>query len=156
MGQKNLGLLDFTNQYNVIRTSQNTSLWFGTNNIKRAVLDSNGRFGIGTTLPVDMFEVAGNISLNTAGNKVKIATGSNASIGTATLTAGTVTINTTAVSASSLIFVVYDTPGGTLAAGLSAPVGSIVAGTSFVINSLTTAGLVNVADVSTVRYWIIN
>jgi hypothetical protein len=104
----------------------------------------------------DKLEVTGNISLMTAGNKIKIATGSNASIGTATLSSGTVTINTTAVSSSSLIFVVYNTPSGTLASGLSAPTGSIVNGTSFIVNSLTTAGVVNTLDNSTIRWWIIN
>jgi heat shock protein HslJ len=100
--------------------------------------------------------INGNLTLGTAGNKVSIATGSNASVGAATLSSGTVTVSTTAVTASSLIYVVYNTPSGTLASGLSAPSGSIVAGTSFVINSLTTAGVVNTLDNSTVRYWIIN
>jgi len=109
-----------------------------------------------TTAPVDMLDVTGNISLLTAGNKLKIATGSNASVGAATLASGTVTVSTTAVTSSSLIFVVYDTPSGTLDAGLSAPVGSITNGTSFVINSLTAAGTVNTADNSSVRWWLIN
>ena len=112
--------------------------------------------GIGTITPADKLEIAGNLSLNTAGNKIKIATGTNASIGTATLSAGTVTVSTTAVTSSSQIIVCYNTPSGTLASGLSAPSASIVNGTSFVINSLTTAGLVNTLDNSTVRYWIIN
>lgn len=100
--------------------------------------------------------IDGNLILGTAGNKISIATGTNASAGTATLASGTVTISTTAVTASSLIFVAYNTPSGTLASGLSAPVGSITAGTSFVINSLTTAGVVNTLDNSTVRWWFIN
>lgn len=104
----------------------------------------------------DSVNVTGHFRLTTAGNKIKIATGSNASVGTATLSSGTITVSTTAVSSASLIFVTYDTPSGTLASGLSAPVGSIVDGTSFVINSLTTGGAVNTADNSTVRYWIIN
>ena len=116
-----------------------------------------GATGFGaTTAPTDKVEVTGNLALLTAGNKLKIATGSNASVGTTTLASGTVTVSTTAVTSSSLIFVVYDTPSGTLAAGLSAPVASITNGTSFVINSLTTAGTVNTADNSSVRYWIIN
>lgn len=92
----------------------------------------------------------------TIGGKINITTGSNASAGTATLSSGTVTVSTTAVTSSSLIFVVYNTPSGTLASGLSAPVGSIVNATSFVINSLTTAAVVNTLDNSTVRWWIIN
>lgn len=93
---------------------------------------------------------------NYNGEKINIATGSNASAGTAVLSRGTVTVNTTSVTAASLIFVVYNTPSGTLAAGLSAPSGSIKPGVSFVINSLTTTGGVNVADNSSVRWWIIN
>jgi hypothetical protein len=116
-----------------------------------------GPTGFGsTTAPTDAVEVTGNIALLTAGNKLKIATGSNASVGTATLSSGTVTVSTTAVTTNSLIFLVYDTPSGTLDAGLSAPSGSIVNGTSFVINSLTTAGTVNTLDNSSVRFWIVN
>lgn len=89
------------------------------------------------------------ISLNTAGDKIKIATGSNASIGTATLVAGTVTVNTTAVTASSIIMISVNTPGGTQGF-VSAPVASIVAGTSFVINSSSNT------DTSTINWWIIN
>lgn len=98
----------------------------------------------------------GSLSLGTAGGKLSIATGANASVGTATLSSGTVTVNTTAVTSSSLIFVVYNTPSGTLASGLSAPTGSIVNATSFVINSLTTSGTVNTSDNSSIRWWIIN
>lgn len=109
-----------------------------------------------TTAPADAVTVTGNVKLLVAGNKLKIATGSNASIGTSTLVAGTVTVSTTAVATGSHIVVCYDTPAGTLASGLSAPVASIVNGTSFVINSLTTAGVVNTLDTSTVRWWIVN
>lgn len=87
--------------------------------------------------------------MTTAGDKLSIATGSNASIGTATLAAGTVTVNTTAVTASSIIIVSCNTPGGTQGF-LSAPVASIVAGTSFTINSSSNT------DTSTVNWWIIN
>lgn len=109
-----------------------------------------------TTAPADAVTVTGNLNLLVSGNKLKIATGSNASIGTSTLVAGTVTVSTTAVATGSHIVVCYDTPGGTLASGLSAPVASIVNGTSFVINSLTTAGVVNTLDTSSVRWWIVN
>lgn len=94
-----------------------------------------------------------NIFMN---GKLNITTGANKSAGTATLVAGTVTVSTTSVATASLIFVVYDTPAGTLAAGLSAPAAGITNGTSFVINSLTTAGVVNTLDNSSIRWWIIN
>ena len=86
--------------------------------------------------------------------KMNIVSGSNKSVGTATLVSGTVTVSNTSVTASSLIFFSYKTPSGTLASGLQQ--GTIVAATSFVINSLTTAGAVNTADNSTVNWWIIN
>lgn len=92
----------------------------------------------------------GNLVLSTAGNKLSIATGANASVGTSVaMTAGTVTISTTAVTASSKIFLTANTPGGTQGT-LSAPTASIVAGTSFVINSSSNT------DTSTVNWWIVN
>lgn len=91
----------------------------------------------------------GNFTLNTAGNKINIATGSNASVGTATLSGGTVTVSTTAVTASSKIFLTDATTG--VLTNIGTPtVGTIVAGTSFVINSS------NVLDASNVNWFIIN
>lgn len=87
------------------------------------------------------------LTLGSSGDKIKIATGSNASVGTATLVAGTVTVNTTAVTASSRIFVTVSTPGGTQG---FLSIGTITANTSFVVNST------NAADTSTFSYWIIN
>jgi hypothetical protein len=74
---------------------------------------------------------------------------SNISIGTATLVAGTATVATTAVKTGAKIFLSVNTPGGTQGF-LSAPAASITNGTSFVINSS------DVADTSTVNWWIIN
>jgi hypothetical protein len=90
----------------------------------------------------------GNLNLNTAGNKINIATGANASIGvTAAMVAGTVTVNTTAVTANSLIVLQHVTAGGTMG---NLTYGSIVAGTSFVITSDSNT------DTSTVLWWIVN
>lgn len=73
----------------------------------------------------------GNLSLSTAGNKLNIATGSNASVGiSGAMTAGSITISTTAVTANSIISL---TPVGTGTGVLS--LGTVTAGTSFVINS---------------------
>lgn len=89
-----------------------------------------------------------NLTLNTAGSKITIPTGSNASAGVSgAMTAGTITISTTAVTASSLIFLTNAGPAGTIGV-LS--VGTITAGTSFVINSSSAL------DTSVVNYWIIN
>ncbi len=111
---------------------------------------------IGAATGTDKLNVTGNINLTTAGNKLKIATGSNASIGTATLVAGTVVVSTTAITTSSKVFVSLNTPGGTLGLSYSIPGASIVNGTSFVINAVDTTGAVLVTDTSTINWWIIN
>ncbi len=109
-----------------------------------------GATGFGsTTTPTDKLEVTGNINLLAAGNKLKIATGSNASIGTATLSSGSVTVNTTAVTANSIIIAVTNTESGTQGM-LQVKSGNIVPGTSFIIES-SDAG-----DNSTVNWWIVN
>lgn len=97
----------------------------------------------------DPVTVNGNLTLGTAGNKINITTGSNASAGTATLVAGTVTVNTTAVTASSIILLTRQTTAGTL--GTSVDVTARTAGTSFTI---TANG--SVLDTSTVGWLIIN
>lgn len=68
--------------------------------------------------------------------------------GTATLVGGTVTVSTTAVAANSIVMLTRNTPGGTIG-DLTAPVASLVAATSFVINSASGT------DTSTVNWWII-
>ena len=93
----------------------------------------------------------GNLSMQTAGNKFNIATGANASVGiSAAMIGGTTTVATTAVTASSLIFLTVDVQDLANAGQISAPTVSIVPGVSFVINSS------NGADTSTVKWWIIN
>lgn len=115
-----------------------------------ATFDStNGRMRIGdSTNPTDVLDVTGNVSLTTAGNKIKIATGTNASAGTGTLVGGTVTISTTAVTANSLIFLTDTTASFTNVGVMS--VSSKSAGTSFTVTSA------NVLDTSTFNWLIIN
>lgn len=111
-------------------------------------ISTAGLVGMGASPTTDKLEVTGNISLKTAGNKLKITTGTNASIGVSgAMTAGTITISTTAVTASSKIFLTYANVGGTQG---FLSVGTITAGTSFVINSSSSS------DTSTVNWWIIN
>ena len=87
-----------------------------------------------------------NLTLNTAGSKISVTTGSNASAGlSGAMTAGTITISTTAVTASSLIFL---TAVGSGTGQIS--LGTVTAGTSFVINSS------DVLDSRQVQWWIIN
>jgi hypothetical protein len=89
------------------------------------------------------------LAIDKDGKSVYPTGGSADVVGTATLVAGTVTVATTAVTAASKIFVTVNTPGGT-PGFISVPTASIVAGTSFVINSS------NAADTSTINWWIIN
>lgn len=91
----------------------------------------------------------GNLVLGTAGNKISIATGANASVGTAELVAGTVTVSTTAVTTNSKIFVTVGTL-GTVAAPQAMYVDAIVNGTSFDITSA------DGTDTSFVNWFIIN
>lgn len=83
------------------------------------------------------------------GTKINITAGSNASVGTATLVGGTVTVSTTAVTSSSKIFLTDATTGALTNIG-TPTVGTIVNGTSFVINSS------NVLDTSNINWIIIN
>lgn len=84
----------------------------------------------------------------TISDKLAITTGANKSAGTGTLTAGTVAISTTAVTASSLIFLTDTTSSLTNVGVLS--VSSKIAGTSFTVTSA------NVLDTATFNWLIIN
>lgn len=90
----------------------------------------------------------GNLSLATAGNKIIIATGANASVGTSAAMSGTpgaVTVTTTASSATAKIFFSRATTGGTPGNV------SITAqdGTGFTLTSTAN-------ETSTFNWWIIN
>lgn len=89
----------------------------------------------------------GNVVLGTAGNKIVIATGANASVGTsAAMTAGAVTVATTACSATAKVFFSRATTGGTPGNV------SITAqdGTGFTLTSTSNT------ETSTFNWWIIN
>lgn len=135
--------------------STDAEIIFQPNGTTAGTFNVGGEFITGGVPDNGAFTMQNNGDFYNSG-KLNVATGSNKSIGTATLSSGTITVNTTSVSASSIIIVTYNTPSGTLASGLSAPAASRIAGTSFVINSLTTAGVVNTLDNSTVNWWIIN
>lgn len=90
--------------------------------------------------------MATNLSLGTIGNKISVKTGSNASVGTAVLSAGTVTVNNTLITANSQIQL---TPQDGSANIGSVWVSAKTVGTSFVISSS------NVLDTRTVFWQII-
>lgn len=84
----------------------------------------------------------GDVVLGTAGLGLKVKEGSNARMGAATLVAGTVTVNTTAVTANSRIFLTAQTTG----AGPGAlRVSARTAGTSFTITSSSATDTSSVA-----------
>lgn len=99
-----------------------------------------------TPIP-DAATINGNINLIAAGNKIKITTGTNASCGTATLSSGTITVNTTAVTSTSIILLTVQETGTNNG---RIRVGAKVNATSFTINS-SDAG-----DNCAVAWFIIN
>lgn len=129
------------------------SFWTGGSNTtqQRMQIFANGNIlmqGGGTfTDNGARLQVAGNLSLTTAGNKINIATGTNASVGTATLSSGTVTVNTTAVTASSVILLTVQETGTNNG---RIRVSARVAGTSFTISSSDSG------DNCVIAYQIIN
>ena len=116
----------------------------------KARLSTSNNFVVGSSNPTDagsgrIQAVDGHLAVNTSGYTLKLRAGSNPAVGTATLSSGTVTVNTTAVTANSKIFLTYKNCSncGTLYKG------TITAGTSFVIQSS------NASDASQVDWWIL-
>lgn len=95
----------------------------------------------------DVGLTSGNLLVNTAGKGLSIKSGSNARIGTGTLTAGRVTIANTSVTANTRVFLT-DTSSSTTNVG-SLTVSAISAGTSFTVTS--TLAL----DVSTFNWMLV-
>lgn len=132
------------------------------------IVATAGAVNAGTSMTATLGAITatnGNLVLGTAGNKIvstSVASTTTAganSFGTVTLVNGTATVSTTAVTANSIIMLTRQSPGTTGANPLGMlSIGTIVAGTSFVINALTTANsTTNVAsDVSSVGWMIIN
>lgn len=110
-----------------------------------------GAVNAGTSITATLGDITatnGNLSLATAGNKIIIATGANASVGTSSAMSGTpgaVTVATTASSATAKIFYSRETTGGTPGEV------SITAqdGTGFTLTSTAN-------ETSTFNWWIIN
>ena len=92
------------------------------------------------------------------GGKISITTGSNKSIGIATLSSGTVTVSNTIVTANSLVFVQYQSgvapSGATLTRILRCS--TQTAGTSFVIVAEIAPLATNTSDNSSVQWWFVN
>lgn len=128
-----------------------TELWdifFNDTDLSIHKTGSGDAFLIESDLDVNL---TGNFIFSTVGKGLQIKTGSNATAGTATLTAGIVTINTTAVTANSMIFITRRSFSG-LAIGMVG-VGTITAGTSFTIVSKDVDN--NMVDDSSTVSWMI-
>lgn len=123
-----------TDTFTIIRTQEGS-------NARTVVVGDQ----IANTMTVKTFTDIEAFLLN---NKLNIPTGSNASAGTGTLSGGTVTISTTAVTSNSLIFL-QDTASSLTNVGVLA-VSSKSAGTSFTVTSA------NVLDTSTFNWLIVN
>jgi hypothetical protein len=81
-----------------------------------------------------LFAAFGNVDIQTAGEGLRVREGTNAKQGTSVLTGGTVAVANTSVTASSIIIVGQNTPGGTPGAPY---VSSVTPGTGFTITSTT-------------------
>lgn len=122
---------------------------------QKARITANGNLLINTTTDIfaaDKLQIDGNINLVTAGNKIKIQTGTNASAGTTgaltpTVGGSVTTVVTSAVTATSIILLTAQTSGGAPGA---LRVSAKVATTSFTITSTSAT------DTSTVGWLIIN
>ncbi len=106
------------------------------------------------TFTSDITTSTANVIVATAGKGLQIKEGSNARMGTATLSSGTITIANTSVTANTRIFVSrYSINSSTALGTLS--VGTVTGSTSFVIDSRkTTDATVETNDVSIV-HWIL-
>ena len=140
---------------NIVASTGNITATLGNIAATAGSVSAGTTVAAGTTVTAGtgFIATAGNIALNGATSKIIISTGAaGSSIGTATLGAGgpggTVTVNTSAVTAASNIFVSRNTTGGTNG-NLACPTASIVPGVSFLITS-------DEADTSTVNWWIVN
>ena len=136
--------------YGTTGSSGNMMVMFGSRHVVQTASseDSEVFFAnrkAGTLTESLTINKSGQVIVQQAGAGLSIKTGSNCKMGTSVLVAGTVTVSTTAVTASSIIFLTHGVAGGTLG---TLSVGTITAGTSFVINSS------NAADTSTVN-WLI-
>jgi hypothetical protein len=126
---------------------------------------SDAAGGITVSVGTGDFNLDGDFSFTTSGNKIlsanvgsAAAAGAN-SFGTCTLVAGTLTVSTTAITTNSIVYLTRQGVGATGAAALGElSVGTIVNGTSFVINSWSQADATALAttDVSSIGYMIVN
>lgn len=101
----------------------------------------------------DLTLTDGNISLGTASNGLSVKSGPNARIGQNTLTAGTVSIANTSVTANTRIFLTRASKNSGAAIGSLEAV--ISAGVGFTINSYAAGATIETGDISIVDWFLV-
>ncbi len=146
------GSLDFTGTgaVNLDSTGTGTMLYNGTPRIDWT--SGGGTFYSGASVPILTWAAAltlitNDLRLTTVGTGISLKEGSNAKMGTATLSSGTVTVSTNKVTANTRIFLTVN--GGTLTNVGTPYVSARTGGTSFVITST------NILDASDVAWLLI-
>jgi hypothetical protein len=141
----NVGGTDLGGRLNVDGTADERQLW-----IQGHSTQTNDILLVEKSDGTDLVTMnnTGDVKMALAGGGLYVKEGTNATMGVATLVAGTVTVSTTKVTANSRIFLTRQTTAGTL--GSSVDVTARSAGTSFTI---TANG--SVLDTSTVAWMIV-
>lgn len=96
---------------------------------------------------------AGGVALNTAGGELKIAEGTNGTVGQVALVSGTKAITITGITTSSRTFVTLVSATGT---SLTTAYQAVCTSNTLTLQANVAAGTINIADGSTLNYWVIN
>lgn len=129
-----------------IGSGSNVIASFNVGGIPMVAIARTGATSFSGTISGVSATLTGGLSLTSLTSKLSIKGGTNASIGQATLVAGTVTVANTSVDANSLIFLTVKTSAGTV--GILSY--TTVTGTSFTITSASAL------DTSLVNWWIVD
>lgn len=159
-------IIQTTNQISASSPGGAVTLSIPSTFIAPGTIASTTTITSGTTLTATLGNITatnGNVVLGTAGNKIlstSVASTTTAganSFGTVALSSGTATIMTSAVTASSMIFVTRQAINGSTGLG-ELSIGTIMAGTSFVLFAGTpaTPGTPLATDSSIVAWMIVN
>ncbi len=150
-GDISVGTTTASARLSIIKTTEQLRVGYDASNYYSTTIGSTGgvtldAVGSGSAFT---FSDAVTVPAFTATGAISVTDGANKNVGVATLVSGTVTVNNTRVTANSRIFLT-----GVDGAGVSTDgelsLGTIVAGTSFVINSSL------LTDVRVVQWFIIN
>lgn len=147
---KDCTLISTSGKASIIAASAQTVTIDGTLTVSS--IPTNITFQGGTLIVISNQTVYGNMVLATVGRGLQIKEGSNAKMGTNALVNGTVTVSTTEVTATSRISLTKQVGAGATRGMIER--GTIVPGTSFVIQAADADGNVVTEDESIV-FWMI-